>query len=120
MIQNKFFSMKNKHLKNISIILVILLSFFFGRESKQVNSVNEIQPTYLTDSFQVDSKYEVDRFYNTLQPGINSDIVYRCGQSKIYHPTTKHASFKRCKSKVYELTVKRAKELDMRHCKCKY
>jgi len=120
MIQIKFFSMKNKHLKNTSIILVILLSFFLGRVSKQMKSVNEIQPTYLTDSFQVGSKYEVEGFYNTLQSESDSDIVYRCGQSKIYHPTTSHASFKRCKSKVYELTVKRAKELGMRHCKCRF
>jgi len=112
--------MKNKQLKNTSIFLLIVLSFFLGRESKQLNSVNEIQPTFVTDSFQVDSKYKVDKFYNTLQPESNLDIVYRCGQSKIYHPTTSHASFKRCKSKVYKLTIERAKELGMRRCKCKY
>jgi len=112
--------MKNKQLKNTSIILVIVLSFFLGRESQQLNSVNEIQPTFLTDSFHVDSKYEVDKFYSTLQPESSSNIVYRCGKSKIYHPTKTHASFKQCKSKVYELTVQKAMELGMRHCKCKY
>ena len=111
--------MKNERLKNTSIILLILLSFLLGRESKQTKSFNEIQPTYLTDSFQVDSKHDVDGIFNTLQSVSNSDIVYRCGRSKIYHPTKTHASFNRCKSKVYELTVKRAKELGMRHCKCK-
>ncbi|WP_117880203.1 hypothetical protein [Aureibaculum luteum] len=112
--------MKNKHLKNTSIIIVILLIFFLGRESKQVKSVYESQPTYLKDSFEDDSKHEVDGIFNTIQEESNSDIVYRCGQSKIYHPTTSHASFKRCKSKVYELTVERAKELGMRHCKCRH
>ena len=112
--------MKKKRLKNTSIILVILLSFFLGRESKQVKSINESQPTFLTDSFQVDSKYGVDGLFNTIQLESNSDIVYRCGQSKIYHPTTTHGSFKRCKSKVYELTVEKAIELGMRHCKCRY
>ncbi len=111
--------MKNQTLKNVIIIIVIISSFFLGRESKPIQSVDKIQPLYFTDSFQVDND-QLDGFYNRLSIEGGSDIVYRCGQSKIYHPSKTHASFKRCKSKVYELTVERAKKIGMRHCKCRY
>lgn len=100
------------------LILSITLSFFLGRESKELfKATNPFQPTYSLDKFQPNtlSNYTInDSIYQLKE----TDTVYRCGQSKIYHPTTAHASFKRCKSKVYKLTVKRAKKLGMRHCKC--
>ncbi|MEZ4854175.1 hypothetical protein [Flavobacterium sp.] len=46
-------------------------------------------------------------------------IVYVCGKSDIYHPTTSHASFKRCKSKILEMTEKEAIASGRRKCKCK-
>ncbi len=110
--------MKPKQLKNITISLAIITTFFLGRESKQVEISNRLQPYYFTDTLQHTISNNFKDIYAPLQSLENSTIVYRCGQSKIYHPTKSHASFKRCKSTIYELTVERAKELGMRHCKC--
>lgn len=98
------------------IILSVTLSFFLGRESKELGSFCKQQSTYVTDSFQPNT-LEGRYHFNYIQLKDN-DTVYRCGKSKIYHPTTTHGSFKICKSKVYKLTVKKAKSLGMRHCKC--
>ncbi|WP_353780108.1 hypothetical protein [Winogradskyella sp. 3972H.M.0a.05] len=102
-------------MKTTLFILAITLSFFLGRESKTLND----NPSYITSpSFQSDLD-PIQSFSNYTLPVLNDTTkVYRCGQSKIYHPSTSHASFKRCKSTVYILSVKRAKELGMRHCKC--
>jgi len=111
--------MKTKQLRYITVSLAIIISFILGRESKEFDNSNRTQPNYFSDTLQKTRLNSFKEVYTPLQP-LNSAIVYRCGQSKIYHPTKTHASFKRCKSKVYELTSKRAKELGMRHCKCSY
>ena len=113
---------KSKQLKYLTILLTIITAFLLGRKSNEIDSSNNFQPRYFSDSLQ---KIRSNTIYqdNSLMPNQALDdntIVYRCGHSNIYHPSKNHASFKRCKSKVYELTVKRAKELGMRHCKCSY
>lgn len=45
--------------------------------------------------------------------------VYVCGKSDIYHPTKSHASFKRCKSTILEMTEKEAIASGRRKCKCR-
>jgi len=106
--------MKTKTTKQTTIILAIALSFFLGRESKGVN-VN-YSPTLNTQSLD-NGKRAVD-IRNLLYKN-DTDTVYRCGKSKIYHPTLQHGSFKICKSMVTKLTVKDAKSMGMRHCKCR-
>ena len=95
-------------------ILIILISVFIGKEAVIEKNANSYEASYLADSFQAQP-------IQKNMPLLVNDTtkVYRCGQSKIYHPTTRHASFKRCKSKIYVLTVKQAKQLGMRHCKCR-
>ena len=105
--------MKSKKMKSLVFGLAIFLSFFLGRESKDLNMVKEMKSQYVSDTFEVQS-FSVNPTLNLS----DSTTVYRCGKSKIYHPTTRHSSFKRCKSKVSKLTVKQAKSLGMRHCKC--
>jgi len=112
--------MRPKKTKHITIVLAIILSFFLGRESKGFNTLYcpqiELSEDLNTPNFlsKNNSVYK-----NSLELNLKlTDTVYRCGQSKIYHPTITHGSFKLCKSKVYKLTIKRAKELGMRHCKC--
>lgn len=48
-----------------------------------------------------------------------SETVYVCGKSEVYHPTKSHASFKRCKSRILEMTEKEAIDSGRRKCKCK-
>lgn len=114
--------MKSKQQRYLIILLAIITAFFLGRESKEIDTSNNFQPNYFSDSLQKtpSNTFNQDNLYTPLQQLNDETIVYRCGHSKIYHPSKNHASFKRCKSKVYELTVKRAKELGMRHCKCSY
>lgn len=114
--------MKPIHLKYLTLFLAIITAFFLGRESKEINTSNNFQPHYFSDSLQKNPSNTIYQD-NSLMPNQALDdntIVYRCGHSHIYHPSKNHASFKRCKSKVYELTVKRANQLGMRHCKCSY
>lgn len=110
--------MKTNQLKYITVSFAIIVSFFLGRESKELETPDKIQPSYFSDTLQKKEQNSLEDLFTPLQALSNNIIVYRCGKSKIYHPTKKHASFKRCKSKVYELTIERAKELGMRHCKC--
>lgn len=108
--------MKLKKSKQKTVILAIVLAFFLGRESKGFN-------TYYTKEHPVvpEVKYVIE---NEVLPEVKSDIlsindtVYRCGKSKIYHKSLEHGSFKICKSKITKLTVKYAKSLGMRQCKC--
>lgn len=113
---NPFISDKKKQLKYISIIGLLLVSFFLGRQSVALKTTDALSGGYIADSSILnDSSYLINNYL------IEEDItgkVYRCGNSMIYHPTIKHGSFKRCKSKVYELTVEQARKLGMRHCKC--
>lgn len=112
--------MKQKN--KIILMLSVTLSFFLGRESKELVLANNKLTYHNTSSLKKNAitneqaPFLAMEFNEALQK--ETDTVYRCGQSKIYHPTTSHSSFKRCKSKVYKLTVARAKELGMRHCKC--
>ena len=112
--------MKTKQLKYITISLALILSFFLGRESKELEAPSKVQPNYFSDTLQKTEQNSLEDLFTPPQLLDNKTIVYRCGKSMIYHPTLSHASFKRCKSKVSELTVEKAKELGMRHCKCKY
>ncbi len=111
--------MKSKKTNKTTVILSIVLSFFLGRESKGFNgdykSSHNKQEQYEPYALDAHTNFNEDTLILREK---ETDTVYRCGQSKIYHPTTSHSSFKRCKSKVYNLTVKRAKNLGMRHCKC--
>lgn len=105
--------MKKEQLKTTIFILAITLSFFLGRESKTAIADTEVPRTIQL------GPPEIQSFNNYIPLQLNDTTkVYRCGQSKIYHPSLSHGSFKRCKSKVYILTVKTANELGMRHCKC--
>nr|WP_321237559.1 hypothetical protein [uncultured Psychroserpens sp.] len=116
--------MKDKNLKYTILILATTLAFFLGRESKILVPNQPLTNAYTPNSFNsnaVKQKRENSASYlpNNIQVRLElSDSVYRCGQSKIYHPKLTHGSFKNCKSKVYKLTVERAKELGMRHCRC--
>ena len=117
--------MKTKTAKQTTVILAITLAFFLGRESKGFNTYSYYPETFnYTTNTQSTRKLEAvnNAIFNTnkilrLQEK-NKDTVYRCGQSKIYHPTLKHGSFKICRSKVTKLTVEEAKSKGMRHCKC--
>ena len=110
--------MKTKQLKYITLSLAIVTSFFLGRESVEIKTTNLLPKQHLADSSIVnDNSYLFDGTNYLINEDI-TDKVYRCGNSMIYHPTLKHASFKRCKSKVSKLTVENAKNLGMRHCKC--
>ncbi|WP_299278367.1 hypothetical protein [uncultured Psychroserpens sp.] len=103
------------------VVLAITLSFFLGRESKNVAPKQYIPSSHIPNSFNNSQVGTESLFYtpNNIQVRLEpKDTVFRCGQSKIYHPTLSHGSFKNCKSKVYKLTVERAKELGMRHCRC--
>lgn len=109
--------MKFKQLNYITL-LAIIISFFLGRQSVGVvGTSNELPSQYLSDSSGLPNTYLIQKPFLEEK---STDTVFRCGKSRIYHPTKTHASFKRCKPKVYELTAKRAKELGMRHCKCSY
>ena len=108
-------------MKYSMIMLAIILSFFLGRESKSVVPNQYIPNTHIPNSFNSRQIENENSFYipNNIQTRLEpTDTVFRCGQSKIYHPTLSHGSFKNCKSQVYKLTVERAKELRMRHCRC--
>ncbi len=117
--------MKTKTAKQTTVILAITLAFFLGRESKGFNTYSYYPETVnhtikAQDIRALEAENNVT--FNTnnvlrLQEN-NTDTVYRCGQSKIYHPTLKHGSFKICRSKVTKLTVEEAKSKGMRHCKC--
>jgi len=114
--------MKTKHVKSLLFITSLIVSFFLGRESKHTNFENTIRANHSIIEYaplELDPKND---FFNTIREfnQKETDTVYRCGQSKIYHPTTSHGSFKRCRSIVYKLTLERAQNLGLRHCKCNY
>ncbi len=113
---NSFIFDKKKQLKYISIIGLLFVSFFLGRHSGALKITDASSEGYIADSSILnDGSYLIDDYL--IEENIRGK-VYRCGNSMIYHPTIKHGSFKRCKSKVYELTVEQARKLGMRHCKC--
>lgn len=107
--------MKFKKSKQTAVILAIVLAFFLGRESKGFNTAHT-KPQVPQASLTYASINETEAVYSLILQA--NDTVYRCGKSKIYHPTLQHGSFKRCKSKITKLTVKQAGKLGMRHCKC--
>lgn len=112
--------MKTKTAKQTTVILAITLAFFLGRESKGFNNndFNEINHARTINSRALNSSESV--FYDRIPLHEKAtDTVYRCGKSKIYHPTLQHGSFKICKSIVTKLTIKEAKNIGMRHCKCR-
>lgn len=54
--------------------------------------------------------------YNTPDP-----IVYRCGESKLYHKIPTHnALVKSCKSDIKEMKESEARAKGLSPCKCKY
>lgn len=110
--------MKKKQIEYCIIIFGLVISFIIGRESSSFNNKNYETP-FKPNSYQSITPIDINAFNNSLKTEEkNGDIVYQCGKSKIYHPTLSHASFKKCKSKVTKLTVKKAKNIGMRHCKC--
>ncbi|NER17020.1 hypothetical protein [Spongiivirga citrea] len=109
--------MKIKRLKDPLFLLVVALSFFLGRESKELNLFNDNEPPHNANIRAVIPN-NVDNSYFTIPLESIKDSVYRCGKSKVYHPTLKHGAFKICKSKVTKLTQEKAIEQGLRHCKC--
>jgi len=112
--------MKPKQLRYIAISFAIIISFFLGRKSSSLKIDDTYPKSFLTDSSFFDTSKYLINDNNYLIDASSNNMVYRCGNSMIYHPTKKHASFKRCKSKVSELSVEKAKEMGMRHCKCSF
>lgn len=116
--------MKTKTAKQTTVLLAITLAFFLGRESKGGNTYYPRASGYNTIQQQNTHFLEAKKnlSYNRTQvlrlQENNTDTVYRCGKSKIYHPTLLHGSFKICRSKVTKLTIEDAKSKGMRHCKC--
>lgn len=48
-----------------------------------------------------------------------NDTVYVCGKSNVYHTSITHSALDRCKSGITKMTLKKAKSLGKRACKCK-
>jgi hypothetical protein len=48
-----------------------------------------------------------------------NNVVYVCGDSKIYHPTKVHNSFNNCNQSVIEMSESAALNAGKRICKCK-
>ena len=111
--------MKPKKLQKTTMVLSVVLAFFLGRESKGFNAHEELQPNYGQESYKpyfLNGGYYDGKILRLVEN--DKDTVYRCGKSKIYHPTLKHGSFKICRSRITKLTVGKAKRLGMRRCKC--
>lgn len=117
--------MKTKTAKQTTVILAITLAFFLGRESKGGNTYLYYPETFSDTIKQkqtplLEIENDVSSYNNKLLrlQENNTDTVYRCGLSEIYHPTLEHGSFKICRSKVTKLTIEEAKSKGMRHCRC--
>lgn len=104
-----------KQYRLIVFVIFFFASLVFGSENNKAYTTESF-----TNSIQT-NQFESSTIVKTSSEVLQDDevIVYRCGKSKIYHPTTRHSSFKRCTSGITKLTVKKAKSLGMRHCKCR-
>ena len=116
-IKNPLIIAKKRQLNHIFIIGLFLVSFLAGRQSITLKTTHKPSRVYLADSSILNDHSYLINYYYLIGENL-TDKVYRCGKSMIYHPTKAHASFKRCKSGIYELTVEKAKKLGMRRCKC--
>jgi len=103
-----------KQCKHIVFLALLFVSFMFGRVNNTIVHAENFNIIEVESFRQTKQASRIISFQNN-----NETLVYRCGKSKIYHPTTRHSSFKRCNSGITKLTVKKAKSLGMRHCKCR-